>query len=660
MPASNDKDSTSLPEAAQTRWQFIDTSKNSRSNLTQVKRHVMQEYMRQKKGDSHQSDEETDAPKPRKRGRPRKADSNRRESTRKWTSSKNSSIQPKPSDGKSSSHSSDEDAQGEINRIDHTALSLDTSASSQSMAVYQQTFPFRPSPDSYDTEPQDFLFSFELADTVSGVTEYSSDMNEIAGPTYVEPTWSPKTIMSAARTDPFNSLPLELDLDGQRLFDFYVNDMPSCSYGGHYRSNKAHNWYRMVFVPEGMRGGVAFQNTILVHAANTWAWVHNETETTRTLLHRDRALTMLREYLKNDPYDDSDVAIISCLSAAALEDFDPRPGHKEISWMHMRAARNMIRSRGGPSAFAHTRLGMLINWQDYILSGYETHGPSFSFESTDSTASSKQIPHQPPPSQHFHNMPSPPSSIGSPPGDSNTCPTPRPSSTFVLNSSVQESPIDEIRLQCEVFLDFLRRCEQLALYQRDHPEACDVARRATVQEASILFRVIAAPPRARFTASGDRKQMVSRLTTLIMLNAGLWDYRYTPILAGTFMKTLERAMINSEVSMSGSVEAILQILLECNDGIDHGLLDWSSTESLPDYSQYSSNNASPSSRPWFAGRMLKIAKRLSPGSWHRLNDMLFSCLTLQTSEPSFCLWEADLRREILDAPLTSYIMPSLL
>lgn len=32
-------------------WQFIDSSNNSRSNLTQVKRHVMHEYMRQKRLD---------------------------------------------------------------------------------------------------------------------------------------------------------------------------------------------------------------------------------------------------------------------------------------------------------------------------------------------------------------------------------------------------------------------------------------------------------------------------------------------------------------------------------------------------------------------------------------------------------------------------------
>jgi hypothetical protein len=467
---------------------------------------------------------------------------------------------------------------------------------------------------------------------------------------------SPKTIMSAARTDPFNTLPLELDLDGQRLFDFYVNTMPACSYGSHFRSAKAHNWYTAVFVPEGMKGAVAFQNTIIVHAANTWAWVRSESETPDTLLHRDRAVTMLREHLTNNPRDISDVAIISCLSAAALEDFDPRPGHKEISWVHMRAAREMIRARGGPAAFAYTRLGKLINWQDYILSGYETHGPSFFYEYEQPAPITSESSHQS--TQNLHSMPSPPYSTSSV-SDLSPSPEAKPQPTFPPFTTT--SPIDEIRLQCEEFLDFLRRCEQLSLYQRDNPESSHLTRQTAVQETSILHQVLAAPPGARFTASGNRKQMVARITALIILNAALWDYRYTPVRASIFLNTLEAAMVDSEVGMSGSVEAILQILLECNDGcITDEFTAAAVVEDLPDFSQYGPTATSPSARPWYAGRMLKIAKRLRAETWYRVSDFLFSCLTLQVREPCMTLWEADLRQEILDAPLTSYLMRSLI
>jgi hypothetical protein len=119
--------------------------------------------------------------------------------------------------------------------------------------------------------------------------------------------------------------------------------------------------------------------------------------------------------------------------------------------------------------------------------------------------------------------------------------------------------------------------------------------------------------------------------------------------------------------MSGSVEAILQILLACNDGYTpewvtrpDGTISPAASELTPDFTQYSPAAISPSARPWFAGRMLKIAKRLSADSWYRINDFLFSCFTMTLLEPVAYIWETDLRREILEAPLTSYVMPSLM
>ncbi|KAJ5818459.1 hypothetical protein N7474_004050 [Penicillium riverlandense] len=611
MPLSDTSDESNM------RWQFIDTSKNSRSNLTQVKKHVMQQYMRQKKGSGSQKSEgedEAQSVQRSKRGRPKK----NRIARRNKVKDSNDLV-------------SDENAGVDVEEMDRSASSDASLADNAAIDL-----PFQVSP----IETQGSIFSYP-----DNINHSESIWSSPSGR-------SPRTILSAARTDPFNTLPIEMDLESQKLFDFYVSDMPACSYGSHFRSPKAHNWYTRVFVPEAMKGAVAFQNTVLVHAANTWAWVRNETETKNTLLHRDRAVSMLREHLQNHPRDISDVAIISCLSAAALEDFDPRPGHKETSWTHMRAAREMIRARGGPAAFENTRLGMLINWQDYILSGYETHGPSFFFEherplSVTATALHTALP------QHLLNLhdsiPSPPYSTSSALSDANPSCSEPPYQLSV-------TPIDEIRLQCEEFLDFLRRCEQLALYQQDNPSSCSSTRRTAVQKPSCLHQILVAPPGTRFTASGNRKQMVARLTALIMLNAALWDYRYTPSRGATFLCTLEQSVIDSEVSMSGSVEALLQILLECNDGTS----DYFANEDVPDFSQYAPTATSCAARPWWAGRMLKVAKRLSADSWHRLGDFLFACLSLSVRGSVAFLWEPDLRREILEAAWTSYVMPSLI
>lgn len=639
MSTSPDKAPAGNTGTANMRWQFIDSSNNSRSNLTQVKRHVMQEYMRQKKsGSGHSESEEDTRPRKSKRGRPRKARNTKRKSSAA-DASESSATERRPA--------STEDAGADVEEIDRDSFS-------DPLAL----------PEPIQTAHGFLILHHDHLDGQVSQGQ-NSDLNRFGSWSSlpklpIDPSRSPRTILSAARTDPFNSLPLELDLEEQQLFDFYVNDMPACSYGSHFRTPKAHDWYTAVFVPEAMKGAVAFQNTVLVHAANTAAWVRGKTETKNTLLHRDRAITMLREHLCNNPRDISDVAIISCLSAAALEDFDPRPGHKEISWVHMRAAREMIRARGGPAAFENTRLGMLINWQDYILSGYETHGPSFFFEH-DPSVSAPPSERRLSQSHNLHSMPSPPYSTSSTLSDHGFCP--EPTTTTVVTTHSPSSPTDEIRLQCEEFLDFLRRCEQLALYQRDNPTSSEPTRRTAVKETSLLVQILAAPPGARFTSSGNRKQMVARLTALMMLNAALWDYRYTTARASTFLQTLEQAAIDSEVSMSGSVEALLQILLACNDGFPE---PWTTPskpalpEHLPDYTQYSPTATAPSARPWFVGRMLKIAKRLHADSWHRVNHFLFSCFALQVQEPTSYLWEPELRREILDAPLTCYVMPSLM
>ncbi|KAK1139869.1 hypothetical protein N8T08_011114 [Aspergillus melleus] len=661
------------PESSQMRWQFIDASNNSRSNLTQVKRHVMQEYMRQKR---HVDDNEQDDQKPTKSDQDSRQQTSRR-SRKPQFSAKNTSEKAKKgkTKGKKRSESKLQTAQSERN----SALRIQASENDDKAveeverhyvtkpAVHALKLPYRGAtpPAPRLAVPPELLQQYAFNDQ-SSISELSSGTPPSSAPTSpFNLGLSPKTILSAARTDPFNCLPMDIGLEGQRLFDFYVNEMPACSYGSHFRSHKAHNWYTAVFVPEGMKGPVAFQNTILVHAANTWAWVRNEEETDYTLAHRNRSISMLRDHMAKHPGDISDQAIIACLSAAGLEDFDPRPERKPVSWVHMRAAREMIRARGGPAAFEGTRLGMLINWQDYILSGYETNGPSFFFEhsplpgrlpehgqSPDSGASS------------FFSSPSPSHSI---PSISTGSTTRMPGLGFAGAALPQQyfSPADELQHQCDEFIHFLKRCEQLAFQQQGvYSGPVPSMRRAAFQQNSLLFQIIAAPPGVRFTASGNRKQFVARLVVLILLNAGLWDYRYSIQHSETFLQTLQLAVLDSEVDVSGSVEALLQIMLECNDGsvtIGNPLFLATSlgVEGFPDFTQYSATAQTAFGRPWFAGRMLKVAKRLSLDTWLSIHDFLFSCLTLQPMVGWVALSEEVLRREILSAPLTSYIMPAL-
>ncbi|OQE15525.1 hypothetical protein PENFLA_c031G08168 [Penicillium flavigenum] len=608
-------ETSNAPDAFNVRWQFIDSSNNSRTNLTQVKRHVMQEYMRQKKGGTRQSESEEEEPRA-KRGRPKKTLVAKRIPEKKAKSDDdNNNNQPRARRSIRKQVTYKEDINVEVN----CDVFASNPISSDPALIEPNDVPSFPPSRSSSAQSQD------VPPPLDGSVDFMP---------------SPNTMSSDARIDTFNTLPIELNRNGPRIFDSYVNDMPASSSGSHYLSPMAHNCYTPAFVP-GIIKEEEFQNT---------------------LLHRGRTVSVLQEHRSDNPHDISDVAIIPCLSAAALEDCDPRTDHKETSWAHTQAAREMIRDRGGRAAFANTHIGMIINWENYILPGYEIHEPSFFYEydqrapfSSDSLASVPQLTPKPP------SMPSPPYSTSS--AFSEVSPSPEPRTMLPPHS--EAIPIDEIKFQCEEFFDFLRRCEQLALYQRDNPQSSYITRHTAVQETSILHQVLATPPDAQFTTLDNRKQMVARLTALMTLNAAMWDYRNTPARAAIFLNTIDKSMVDSEVGMNGSVDARLQTLLECTDGtIDgwptcaDGFASAAPVEELPDFSQYFPTATSPSARPWFAGRMLKIAQRLSPLSWYRVNEFLFSCLTLQVRESCMALWEAHLRREILDAP-TTYVTRSL-
>ncbi|KAJ5835058.1 hypothetical protein N7447_001084 [Penicillium robsamsonii] len=628
---------SNAPDPSPVRWQFIDSSNNSRSNLTQVKRHVMQEYMRQKKGGARQSESEEEQPRA-KRGRPKKTRAAIRKSEKKVKSDGDYNIgqfRARRSTRKQVTYKEDLIVQVNRDMFASNPISSDPSLIvSDDMSSFA---PFRPSSAQSHDLPLPLDGFVDVHSQSSPTPELYFNNIAWSSPSTVPYQFvpSPSTIVSDAQTNPFNALPVELGRDGHRVFDSYVNDVPACSYGTPYRSPIA-NGYTSAFVPETTKGEI--QNSLLC---------------------RDRAVSMLRESRSDIPHDISDAAIIACLNAASFEKCDHRLGHKEISSAHMRAAREMIRARGGPAAFANTRIGMMINWENPILPGFETHGPNFFYEYDQHTpVSSETLASLPHPIPVPHSMPSPPYSTSS--AFSEVSPSPEPRT--LLPPNFQSIPIDETKFQCDEFLDFLRRCEQLALYQRDNPQSSYITRHTAVQETSILNQILAAPPGARFPTPADRKQTVTRLTALITLNAAMWDYRNTPARAAIFLDTLEKSLVGSEVGMNGSVDAMLQILLDCTDGTADS---WSTSadgfaaagpvEELPDFSQYFLTATSPSARPWFTDHMLKIASRLSALSRYRVNEFLFSCLTLQVQEPSAGLWEEDLRQEILDQP-TTYLM----
>jgi hypothetical protein len=587
------------------RFQFIDNSSatSSSGNSTQVRRHVMQEFMRQKRWQD----------KKRQDALPKGSDQSLRRPVLKIKSQRRTHQSHSAASSTASSPSAS--AAGSLDSLPSQPLILprqheaweDHQVEEVQRSDWIVGRAKKGHPDFFFLEPSAFAQLADLSsDESSHRTSVSScsSFSSVGSPMHSENSYpqlepTPQSALSAARTDPFDCLPMTLNQQDQELFDFYVNVMPACSYGFERRSPHAHNWYLSVFVPEAMKGAVCFQNTVLVHAANTQAWVLGLAETTASIEHRARASQMLLEHFEKCPTDTTDASISATLSAAALEDFDPRVERREYAWMHFRAAVQKIRDRGGPSALVqHNRLQMLINWSDYIFSGYNSSGPTFFFN------------HDP------MSMPSDP-------------------------AHAHQIAAQEIQEQCEEFITFLRCTEHLAFVQAQVEKTPIAVQRQPMrytvfQQGQPLSRLLASPPGLRYTETGKLKQILSRLAALLTINTAIWEYRHLTDTSEEFFCELVENIQYNELDKHLSVEALIQILLSGSK--NPALLD---TE-----------------RPWFVGRMLKVAKRLKQPSFQKLNDVLLSYLTLGPDlHPVMSEWENELRLEILEAPLTSYVLP---
>ncbi|ETI27633.1 hypothetical protein G647_00082 [Cladophialophora carrionii CBS 160.54] len=583
----------------QRRFQFIDNSNvsSSGSNSTQVRRHVMQEYMREKRWEarSHSNIAGESHPPTRKRGvkaRSQSRPTHKREERETSPAFEPGdalrcmSLQGAPKDQREHQSHHDDPVE-EIVRHNpdleavpndpRPAFSLGSSAFAKLADMVSKPLVTPPSSvDSPDrTSPPNWQW------LSCGATSQSPE---------------PQSYLSAARTDPFDCLPIKLSAQDQELFDFYANVMPACSYGFERRSPRAHNWYLTVFIPEAMKGAVCFQNTILVHAANTQAWVQGLPETRLAIEHRAKASQLLLHHYQQHPHDTSDATISATISAAALEDFDPRIERRIYAWMHWEAVVQKIRDRGGPTALVqNNRLQMLINWSDYIFSGYKGQGATFYFD------------HQ---SSPRHTTEQEAESIGR----------------------------TEIAQQTEEFITFLKCAEHLALVQAGM-QSNPVSRRQQPLRFSVflpgqpLYNLLASPNGARYTDTGQFKQIISRLGALMTINTAIWEYRHSTEFSEEFFAELMDNIMHNELDQHISVEALIQILLS---GSKNPVL--LHTE-----------------RPWFVGRMLKVSKRLSRPTFERLNELLLSFLTLGPElSPVMVDWENELRTEILRAPLISY------
>jgi hypothetical protein len=257
MSASLGQTASSVPDASNVRWQFIDSSNNSRTNLTQVKRHVMQEYMRQKKVVARQSESEEETQRP-KRGRPKKTRSAQRRSD-KSNGDINIQRRARRATRKQSIRKEDLNVEFRYDVFASKAIPSDLPSIESNdtplflpfrqSSVHPQGVPL-PLDGFVDVHPQSYP-SHDLC-----LDSFSWPSSSAIPYQFMPP---PNTITSDAKIGTVNTLSIPADQDEHGIFDSYVYDMPASSYGSFYRSPTAHNGDASAFVSETMKGTVAFQ-----------------------------------------------------------------------------------------------------------------------------------------------------------------------------------------------------------------------------------------------------------------------------------------------------------------------------------------------------------------------------------------------------------------
>lgn len=580
-------------EKPQKRFQFIDNSHVALrgSSSTQVRRHVMQEYMREKRWASrarseqdstlHLRDQSTNTNPRSSQRRESQAQSipmamhQKHPSRESWGDSAASSIStavkvedPRPKE--SSLRPEREDIHDVCNRI-----------------IQSQWRVFNGAPCGTR------LSSGLIASQLSGRNGNEEDsLTRLAR----RPLPEPASILSAARTDPFDVLPLPLNIKEQEFFDFYAQVMPRHSYGFEKRNPFARKWYWSVMIPEAMRGPSCFQSIVLAHAAQARAKLTGQIESKLVAHHhRDRATQLFERHVRGDPHGTLNETISATISAAIIVEANQSSDGRRPSWGFWRTIMQKIEQRdGGDFMTQGGTTQILLYWSDYTNPGYNSTISIFD-----------------------------------------------PAYRNILSGGDNLAAIgvveEVVSYQCSELVAFLKCVEWRASTQLGRRGKTSRGRAvplhvSTFEPGGALFSLASGSNSLRYGKSGQFKQSICRLASLMIIHVAMWQYRDEPDVMQGFFVDLIQNVREYGLDKRMSSEALVQILL-CHS---QAPVFWG-----PE-------------RLWVVGRMVKIVQRLSKSTFDKLNDMLLKCLRMG---PDLACgiddWEQELRDEILQAPLIS-------
>ncbi|WEW55549.1 hypothetical protein PRK78_000980 [Emydomyces testavorans] len=384
------------------------------------------------------------------------------------------------------------------------------------------------------------------------------------------PSLDPQAGPSSGTVDPFNSYPLTLKKTDQDLIPHFITRYPLMMYKiGH---ADPYNPIRAIFHRVAIHDPVPFQAMLAV-AAKHRAGVQGQIDTVQSLTHKMRALRLLNERLKNDPWGKQEGTIYSTASMAVIEKWSK---DDNVEHMHIRGLTQLLKRRGGMRGMRFATptsrfMEKVLYWVDFSCAPNAIVGATLPWT-----------------------------------GDT---PDTLPSLPFMAPRLYPELPIPcnnqdtvDILQACEDFFSFFRSLNELqqSLFQAPLSSNIEMPERRKSPQQSTLFKSDS-PLYFILTTLPDYDHGIRDIryideycciACLLYLNIALYDYYSTSRNFNDYLEWINREIKRLNQYGAVSIASVLWIFLD-NGGFPNA-------EASDD-----------GERNWFVSRILRVAKRFN-------------------------------------------------
>jgi hypothetical protein len=139
---------------------------------------------------------------------------------------------------------------------------------------------------------------------------------------------SPKSLMSAARTDPFSTYPIPADAETHATVDFFIHDLGPYLYG--YARNDSVDIFRHRGFPIASRDPAAFHANMLMASINLDILKNRSLPGMRALRHRVEAVRLINERLAVPTKYLDESTLYTIITLTGLEQIWGAIGHNEV------------------------------------------------------------------------------------------------------------------------------------------------------------------------------------------------------------------------------------------------------------------------------------------------------------------------------------------